>query len=70
MADFFAVRKNHIELAGTIFDSNSMLAILGLCGSADYIVANECIVAADGILTGIKEEEPASNVDKESKRII
>lgn len=68
-ADFFAIDRNRIELAGANFDVKNMLGTVGLKGAVDYTVVNGKLVVEKGELLGIDERKLSEAVYRESKRM-
>lgn len=68
-ADFFAVDKNRLEIAGATFDVKSMLGTVGIKAPVDYTVVNGKVLVDKGELVGVDEEELSMKVYQESKRM-
>lgn len=68
-ADFFAVSKDRLELAGASFDARNMLGTVGVKGPVDYTVVNGKVVVEKGCLRGIDEGEITRHVYRCSQEI-
>lgn len=68
-ADLFAINKNRLEIAGSIFDVGSMLSTVGLKAPVDYTVINGKIVVEKGELKHIDEEKLSGTIYENSKQM-
>lgn len=73
-ADFFAIRKRRLELAGASFDVKNMLATVGIKAPVDFTVVNGKILFSQGELLDVSgrlqdEVEISRQVESASRRM-
>lgn len=68
-ADFFAINKNRLEIAGATFDVKSMLGTVGIKSAVDYTVAAGKIIVNKGEVIGVDEEKLNREIFERSKRM-